>query len=104
MDIDCGTVDRTVAKPGLQGKKIKSILITVSRKSVTKRMRAEAWVHAKPSLLVKDDSLEPLLIHGIAAVRLLGKQPGFGFHMAGARIPVSTDIAADALRDGNVAV
>ena len=104
MDIDCGTVDRAVSKSGFQGEKVKAVLITVSGVSVAERMRAEAVIHAKQLPAVKNDPLEPLLIHGIALIRLLGKQPGFGFHMTGAGIPVIPDILADALRDGDITV
>ena len=104
MDIDCGTVDRAVSKSGFQGEKVKAVLITVSGVSVAERMRAEAVIHAKQLPVAKDAPVEPLLIHGIAPIRLLGKQPGFGFHMAGAGIPVIPDILADALRDGDITV
>ena len=71
---------------------------------VAEGVRTEAVIHAKQLPAVKNDPLEPLLIHGIALIRLLGKQPGFGFHMTGAGIPVIPDILADALRDGDITV
>lgn len=104
MDVDGGTVDRAVAKSGFQGEKVKAVLITVGGVSVSERVRAEAVIHAKRIPAVKNDPLEPLLIHGIVPIRLLGKEPGFGFHMAGAGIPVLPDIPADALRDGDITV
>ena len=104
MDVDCGTVDRAVSKSGFQGEKVKAVLITVSSVSVAEGVRTEAVIHAKQLPAVKNDPLEPLLIHGIALIRLLGKQPGFGFHMTGAGIPVIPDILADALRDGDITV
>ena len=104
MDGDCGTVDRAVSKSGFQGEKVKAVLITVGSVSVAEGVRTEAVIHAKQLPAVKNDPLEPLLIHGIALIRLLGKQPGFGFHMTGAGIPVIPDILADALRDGDITV
>ena len=104
MDVDCGTVDRAVSKSGFQGEKVKAVLITVGSVSVAEGVRTEAVIHAKQLPAVKNDPLEPLLIHGIALIRLLGKQPGFGFHMTGAGIPVIPDILADALRDGDITV
>lgn len=104
MDVDSGTVDRAVSKSGFQGEKVKAVLITVGGVSVSERMRTEAVIHAKRIPAVKNDPLEPLLIHGIAPIRLLGKEPGFRFHMTGAGIPVLPDILADALRDGDITV
>ncbi len=104
MDVDRGTVDGAVAQPGLQGKKVQAILITVGSVSVAEGVRAKACIQAKRFPAVKNDLLEPLLIHRPVPVGLLGKQPGFGLHMDGAGIPVLPDMPADALRDGDVTV
>lgn len=104
MDIDGSTIDRTVAEAGFQGKKVHAILIAVGGISVAQGMGTETAVHAKLSFLVKNDLLEPLFIHWLFHVSLLGKKPGFWTHMGGAGIPVTEDIAADTFRDRDIPV
>jgi len=104
VDVDCGTVEGAMPKPGFQGKEIQAVLIAVGSVSVAQGMGAEAGVHAKGVPAVQNDPLEPLLIHRPGTVGLLGKQPGFRLHVCGAGIPVLPDIPADALRDGDITV
>lgn len=47
----------------------------------------------------KDDPLEPLFIHGVVWIGLLGKEPGMRLEMSGAEIPIIPNFLADAWRD-----
>lgn len=104
MNVDCGTVNGAVPKPGLEGKKVKAILIAVGRVRVAQGVGGETGVHAKLYFVVKDDFLEPLLIHGVVRIGLLSKEPGMGLEMAGAGIPIISNILTNAFRNGDKTV
>ena len=104
VDINSRTVDGMVAEIRSQGKKIHAVLIAVCCISVAQGMGTETAVQPEFILLVKDDLLEPLLIHWLLYVCLLGKEPGSGAHVPGAGIPVIPDILTKAFRDWDIAV
>lgn len=104
MDVDSSAVERFVAESGLQGKKIKPVFITMGSISVTQGMCTEPGIHAKLLLAFQDGILKPLLIHGIAEIRLLGKQPGIRLSVAWAGIPIVPDLLADTCGNGDKTV
>lgn len=104
VDVDCGAVDGAVTKSGFKGQEVKAVLVAVGSVGMAERMSAEAGIHAKCFPALKDDSLEPLLIHGFAGIGLLGKKPCFRLQMVRAGIPIMPDVLAYTLGNGYKAV
>ena len=57
MNVNRGTVNGAVAKPGLEGEKVKAILITVSGVGVAQGVCRETGIHAKLYFVFKDNFL-----------------------------------------------
>ena len=83
VDVDCGAVDGAVTKPGFKGQEVKAVLVAVGSVGMAERMSAEAGIHAKCFPVLKDDSLEPLLIHGLWALVCWVKSHVLGFKWSG---------------------
>lgn len=76
MDVDCGTVEGAMPKPGFQGKEIQAVLIAVGSVSVTKLVEATNG----HSLVEAENAICYDIVRGYGLRRSLFWRRGVFFH------------------------